>query len=61
MKKLNRKMLALLLRRAGIRPSKTRLSSLAAPAAYIDAAGARLMDAETAKLSPVGPLWRRAP
>ena len=58
MKKPNRKMLALLLRRAGIRPSKSRLSNLAGPAAYIDAAGTRLIDAETAKLSPVGPLWR---
>ena len=59
MRKMDRKTLALLLRRAGIPATKKSLEDLVGPTGYIDAAGARLINPTTAKLSPVDPLWGR--
>ncbi|HXV23067.1 MAG TPA: hypothetical protein VED46_02295 [Alphaproteobacteria bacterium] len=59
MRKVDQKTLALLLRRAGIPATKRRLAALIGPADFIDQAGERLTRPETAKLSPVDPLWRR--
>ena len=59
MRKMDRTTLALLLRRAGIPATRKRLADLAGPTGYIDAAGARLINPKTAKLSPVDPLRGR--
>ncbi len=56
---VDRKSLAVLLRRAGLPVTAKRLNELAGPARYIAEAGRRLAISETAKLSPVGALWKR--
>ncbi len=59
--KADRAALAALLRRAGIPATPNRLSELAGAFEYIGAAGARLASAESARLSPIAPLWSAEP
>lgn len=59
MTRIDGKALAILLRRAGLPATKKRMGDLIDPARYIEAAGRRLSSADTAKLSPVGKLWKR--
>jgi hypothetical protein len=58
---IDRKTLAVLLRRAGLPVTKARIDDLIGPVRYVEAAGRRLSNPETAKLSPVAALWKQRP